>query len=463
MSFTFGQFSFTDSLPTSFAIQREFPNMSGLGIESLEVPGMERRRFLQTDRPATTIVFDVILHADTAEELETRRDQLMTLLDPALGPQALVLDEHPDWYWTAAVSDEIVWEKLTWGCEYRGYRYRADIVFETYGDAASRHVGEGGLPVVGELVIPPQGNTRAWPTIELRGTLTAGQSVTLAIDSHRDIFTVEVLGPLASGQVMRLDYDTMQFAVWQGTTKVASLVNRMSHLERPETHPTSSTTVSVGMPGGEAAQVAFNSVRNPVPGTNGTSLWRLSGGTDTEWSISAPDTPWPEFPQMFRCTATQSTHFMKIIATGDHELEGEQTYEVEIRGRASHSGRFYPNLHCYTPDGTHTREIFLTDQGVDVEPWEWVTVRVPFTLEAGESRVDVGIRLNNSALSGERVTLEGVAWVGPVGEEFFWGDTPSGGAYTYTWESTPYASASYKLQNAPFNGEVTYFPNSRRQ
>lgn len=239
MSFTFGQFRFADALPTSFAIQRQFPNMSNLGVESLEVPGMERRRFLQTDRPFTGITFDVILHADSEEELETRRDQLMMLLDPALGPQSLVLDDHPDWYWTAAVSDEIVWEKLTWGCEYRGFRYQGDVTFETYGDAASRHVEAGGLEVSGELDIPPQGTTRSWPRWEFSEPLLSDQSVhftvspVLGAPQHE----VYVEGPLNAGQTMVLDYDTMEFAVWQGTTKVASLVDRMSTLERPELHP----------------------------------------------------------------------------------------------------------------------------------------------------------------------------------------------------------------------------------
>lgn len=238
MSFTFGQFSFTDSLPTSFAIQREFPNMSGLGIESLEVPGMERRRFLQTDRPATTIVFDVILHDDSEQVLEAIREQFVTLLDPALGPQMLVLDDFPDWYWTAAVSDEITWEKLTWGCEYRGYRYRADVVFETYGDAAARRVDPLDVVLSGTSVpLTPEGNTRAWPTFEITGTMSAAQSVTLHLQVGDVTETLIVEGPLTSTQTAILDYDTMQFAVWQGTTKVASLVTRMSTLDRWVSHP----------------------------------------------------------------------------------------------------------------------------------------------------------------------------------------------------------------------------------
>lgn len=238
MSFTFGQLRFTEHLPTSHAIQREFPNMSNLGVESLEVPGMERRRFLQTDRPFTGITFDVILHADTVAELEVTRDLFVTLLDPALGPQRLILDDHPDWYWTAAVSDEIVWEKLTWGCEYRGYRYRADVVFETYGDAAARRVDPLEVVLSGTSVpLTPEGNTRAWPTFEIVGTMSAAQSVSLHLQVGDVTETLIVEGPLTSSQRAVLDYDTMQFAVWQGTTKVASLVSRMSTLDRWVSHP----------------------------------------------------------------------------------------------------------------------------------------------------------------------------------------------------------------------------------
>ena len=380
MSFTFGQFSFADSLPTSFAIQREFPNMSGLGIESLEVPGMERRRFLQTDRPATSITFDVILHSDTEAGLELIRDQFVTFVDPALGPQRLVLDDFPDWYWMATVSDEIVWEKLTWGCEYRGYRYRANVVFETYGDAASRLVTENkGVSVHGETTVQLDGNTRAWPRWEFSSPLGKGSTVRFTISPvlGKPSHVVEVQGPLSAGQKMVLDYDTMQFAVWQGSKKVASLVDRMSTLERPEIHP---ILGEVSVQAGVVANVTYKWAGTP----HASESIKYADGVEvarnyvTNPSLEKTVDPWIMLSSSYGSLSLQSWKQMQtgsrmMVATASGESKWMQFSDgtrgsTTIPKRASWAGgRFFVATGLGAGAGVRFRVFFYGETGSSLD------------------------------------------------------------------------------------------------
>src|SRR5699024_8638429 len=122
--------------------------------------------------------------------------------------------------------------------------------FETYGDASQRRVDGDAITVSGSMPITLDGNTRAWPTIEIESTMTADDDVTVTVNrTGRDDHVVKIQGPLASSQMMRLDYDTMEFAVWQGETKVASLVNRMDNLDRLDFRQLEATTVTVTFSG----------------------------------------------------------------------------------------------------------------------------------------------------------------------------------------------------------------------
>lgn len=150
MTFKFGEMDFSSEFPRGEAIQRKWPNVSGLSIQSLEIPRMEHRRFLEPTRPRTQIVYDVILHGDSSDEVEERRQTFMKYVDPSLGPQKLIQDDDPDWYWEMAVSSEILWERLTWGCESGGFRLRSQVVFESYNDAAKRLVNEKLFSVIDE-------------------------------------------------------------------------------------------------------------------------------------------------------------------------------------------------------------------------------------------------------------------------------------------------------------------------
>lgn len=247
MSFMFGTLVFEEAFPTSCSMQRVFTTMSGLSIESLEIPGMERRRFLQTNRPRTRLEFDTILHAESVAQVEAYKQLLLTHLDPSRGPQRLTVDDEPGWFWEATVVEEQAWQKLTWKACNGGFRYQAPLVFETFGDSAAREITQApvAVPASTPTPLPTLGNTRSWPRIEVRGTLSAAQSVTIQVGQGGAIHSVVVSGPLTASQVMVLDYDTMDFAIWNSamTTKIASVVSRMSNHKRLESKPLVPATI----------------------------------------------------------------------------------------------------------------------------------------------------------------------------------------------------------------------------
>lgn len=229
MTFNYDGTSFATEFPTSESLQFEWPSLSGMSIESLEVPRMERRRFLEITRPATTLNFDVILHADTEEDAEDAKNRFIMWVDPTQGPRPFILDDDPQWFWEMTVSREINWEKLTWSCEAGGFRWRATVIFESFNDAAARRVGE----TLASGPIEPLGNTRSWPTVEFKGTLNSEQEALVTIGSH----VVRVAGPLTSQDTAILNYDLMRFEVFRAGVKIASLVPRMSTLAQAEVRP----------------------------------------------------------------------------------------------------------------------------------------------------------------------------------------------------------------------------------
>lgn len=90
-----------------------------------------------------------------------------------------------------------------------------------------------------------KGHAPSYPTIEVKGTLSASQTVTVTVGA----FSCKVTGPLTAAQTLRLNYDDFEFAVWNGATKVASLVPRMSNLDRLEFWPDTAYTVAVATTG----------------------------------------------------------------------------------------------------------------------------------------------------------------------------------------------------------------------
>lgn len=247
MSFQFGTLNFTSRFADSYANLRVLPSFSGMEVDSLSPPGTDSRIFAGVTREATRLEYDVFLNARTQSAVEGMRDELISRLDPARGPQRMIIEESPAWCWQMVPVEVVDWQRLARTGMF--LQLATSIAFESFGDASARQV----TPVSQTLpsnattaLVAPVGNTRCWPTVEIQGTLTAAQSVNVEFPG----FAVNVKGPLASTQVMRLDWDTMDFAVWNGSSKVRSLVPDMSHFDRPVLWPGATGNVRVWPSGG---------------------------------------------------------------------------------------------------------------------------------------------------------------------------------------------------------------------
>jgi len=245
MSFTFGTFD-TDALGV-IAVLRELPSVDGLKIETLEAVGTDGRVLGGTTRSGSTFTFDTIVEGRTPDEAVELRDRIALALDPARGEQLLTFDAVPGWQWAAILSASIQWQRMTWQPGV-GFKLRADITFDSleafgrpivveqwsYGSAGSRTVRRA------------KGNARSYPTVEIEGTISADQTLTVTVG---DVTTTLSNMTLSPGSVLRLDYETFDFGRWQGDVKAASVVRSMSSLDRAELWPDEATRFAVSTTG----------------------------------------------------------------------------------------------------------------------------------------------------------------------------------------------------------------------
>ena len=256
MSFTFGNFN-SDSLGL-IATLRAYPSLGGLGLETLEAPGTDGLILAGATRSSTQFEFDVIIRGSSPEEVAAHRDDLVLALDPARGERQLGIDAAPGWCWAAIASVGIDWERLTWD-DGLGFQLRGDVVFDAL-SAYGRLVEDESWSYASagtRTVTRREGNARSFPTVEVRGTIAAGEHVTVEVGD----VAVQVSGPLSSGQVLRLDWDAFDFGRWSGSRKVASSVRSMSTLDRPVLWPNEATRFRVAATGTVTAAALFANSR----------------------------------------------------------------------------------------------------------------------------------------------------------------------------------------------------------
>ncbi|WP_417556248.1 phage tail domain-containing protein [Microbacterium sp.] len=244
MSFTFGGFD-SDSLGL-VATLAGLPSFGGLQLETLEAPGTDGQLLAATTLSKAQFTFDVIIRGETPEDAHAKRDALALALDPVRGEQQLTFDAAPGWVWAAILSGTIDWARLTWEPGL-GFQLRGDVTFdalEAYGRPVTDDTWEWATPGT-RTITRQQGNARSFPTVEILGTLTAAQTVTVTIGA----VAVTVTGPLSAAQTLRLDWETFDFARWAGAVKVASVVRGMSNLDRPELWPGEAAQVKVATTG----------------------------------------------------------------------------------------------------------------------------------------------------------------------------------------------------------------------
>ena len=237
MSFTFGGRN-TSSLAGVTATLVEWPSLGGLAVESIDIPGRDGRFFAGASRSHTTFSFDVLIEGSTPAETAARRDNFVGLLDPSRGPRPLVVETEAAWVWPdALVSEEIQWKRHVWE-RGLGFTLRAEVSFETQGDADAREATPQVVSIGASAAsfTLSTGNTSSYPRLEV----ATGAACVVTVGAFKLDLTA------TTGGTAVLDWDSMEFYVRNSAgSRVSSLVPKMSSYARPVLTQGQAVTVSV--------------------------------------------------------------------------------------------------------------------------------------------------------------------------------------------------------------------------
>lgn len=243
MSFNFGGVD-TDTLAGVTATLDQWPSLGGHSVETEPRLGISGRYLYGSSQTHSTFIFDVIIQGSSPEIVADRRDSFVGMIAPSRGAHDLILELDSVWCWRSVmVSQEINWERMTWE-KGIGFTLRADVAFETTGDALAVEVEPQSVNFATSTVYTLDvGNTTAYPQIEF----PSGAAATVNIGG----FSVDIAATPA-GLINVLDYHNLLFYQKPaGGGRGASIVRYMSHYQRPVLTPGNSVTVSaVGAPAG---------------------------------------------------------------------------------------------------------------------------------------------------------------------------------------------------------------------
>ena len=243
MSFNFGGAD-TKMLAGVTATLKEWPSLGGLSLESEAAQGRDARYFYGANQTHSTFVFDVIIEGYSPEDVFERRDNFIGLIAPSRGALDLVVEIDTAWQWlNTMVSEQVNWSRYTWGSDV-GYRLRADVTFETVGDASAIEVVQNPVTFASTLNYTlSKGNTDAYPHIEF----PSGAQATVNIGG----FSV-VVAATPAGLTNVLDYRNFEFYQKNSSgSRLRSIVRYMSHYQRASLTVGQTVTVSaVGAPAG---------------------------------------------------------------------------------------------------------------------------------------------------------------------------------------------------------------------
>lgn len=243
MAFSFGGID-TESLAGVTATLTEWPSLGGLALETEPTQGRDARYFYGASQSHSTFVFDVIIEGNTPEQVFSRRDSFIGAISPNRGPSSLVVEIETAWQWLKTmVAEQVVWSPYTWDRGV-GFRLRADVTFETVGEAAAVEAVQEPTTFASTLNYTlSKGNADAYPQIEF----PSGSEAVVKIGA----FTVNVAATPA-GRVNVLDYRNFEF--YQKTTggsRLGSIVRYMSHYRRATLTVGQTAEISaVGAPAG---------------------------------------------------------------------------------------------------------------------------------------------------------------------------------------------------------------------
>lgn len=242
MSFVYGGVN-SDSLAGVTATLSEWPSLGGHSLETVDkLAG--GRFYAGSSQSNSDFVFDVLVQGSTPQEVASRRDNFVGLLDPSRGPRDMVLETDTLWKFPdVLVAEGINWERVGWDRAI-GFTLRAEVGFETVGEPHAVQVTPAVHTFTGASSYTlALGNTASFPTVEF----PSGAAATVTIGSH-----VVTVGATPTGFTNVLDYQNFEFFRRNGSgVKVGSLVGLMNNFARPQLQLGVSTSVSVtGAPAG---------------------------------------------------------------------------------------------------------------------------------------------------------------------------------------------------------------------
>lgn len=229
MSFTYRGTN-TANLEGVCVTPMSYISAGGLELDTVDTPGRDGRFYGGSRREATPAGYRITVSGDTQAQAVSRRDALLTLLDPARGPASLVPDDQVGWHYPqVSLAGEIEWEKFTVTSGGKTI-YDGEVVFETSGDPSLQEINPT------DLASPSSyshslGSTSAHPTFRIT-TISGVNPMVVTLGS----FSVEIerFSGWTGNHVLVLDYEAMRF--WLETAsgaRVASAVRHMSHFDRP--------------------------------------------------------------------------------------------------------------------------------------------------------------------------------------------------------------------------------------
>lgn len=238
MSFTLGGIN-TNTLAGVTATLKEWPSLGGLTVESTDLPG-GGRRFGSATLTAARFEFQVLIEGTSFSEVSARRDAFVALLDPERGPRSLIVEDEPGWVFEdVTAAEEINWSRGAW---YRGrvFQLWGDVVLETQGPAAARERVREEVAVASSVSFTlEKGNKVAYPRLVFPA---GGGPWTVKIGSY----TLTIAGGIPASRYVDLDWENMMFSETTAAgTRLASLLPRMSTLDRPSLVLGQTVTVSV--------------------------------------------------------------------------------------------------------------------------------------------------------------------------------------------------------------------------
>lgn len=248
MSFIYGGVS-TATLEGVTTSLQEHHSLGGLTVETVKAPGVDGEQLAATSRDRTEWQFVVLVEGASPGQALERAAQFAAFIDPERGAQTLNptgIVEPTAWHYPDAIAaGPIDWARHTWD-NGNGYQLRGKLSMTSSPHARPDVDEHWALSSAGTVAVRRTlGGASSYPTLTLRGTLASGDTATITVGDWQLV----IQGPLTASQVAKLDYENFDFAIWDGSTKVASLVPRMSQLDRLKLWPGIDYSVDVATTG----------------------------------------------------------------------------------------------------------------------------------------------------------------------------------------------------------------------